>query len=312
MDKGHKMADEALRGLERKIKKEYTKAYKELKAEADQYFAQFTQRDKQMLGLMKSNKISKDEYLKWRSSTMLRTKQYQSLLDNLTNTIVNADKVANGWSNDVAVKMFVENYNFGHYEVATGTGLDLNFGLYNEDAVRNLIKNNPNLLPPRKLDIPKDMRWNRQKMNSALTRGILKGDSIPKIAKSLQSVTNMDRSSAIRNARTMMTSAQNAGRLQAYKDAQSKGIDLQKKWIATLDHVTRESHVDLDGEVVPLDETFSNGLDYPGGAGPAEEVYNCRCTMVTEIKGIKYEDVRNTDKLPAGESYEDWKERYKK
>lgn len=85
----------------------------------------------------------------------------------------------------------------------------------------------------------------------------------------------MDRAAATRNARTLMTRSQNAGRMEGIKRAVELNLPVAKVWIATLDHRTRDSHVDLDGEVQKWDATFSNGMDYPGASGPPEEVYNC-------------------------------------
>ncbi len=53
-----------------------------------------------------------------------------------------------------------------------------------------------------------------------------------------------------------------------------------KQWKTTgLDNV-RPWHQDMDGEIVPLEEPFSNGLMYPGDVdGDAEEVINCYCSM---------------------------------
>ena len=43
----------------------------------------------------------------------------------------------------------------------------------------------------------------------------------------------------------------------------------------------------LDGEFVDNDKKFSNGCRYPGDPnGPPSEIYNCRCTLVSEIEGI--------------------------
>ena len=58
------------------------------------------------------------------------------------------------------------------------------------------------------------------------------------------------------------------------------GLQMQKEWMATLDGRTRDSHRDLDGERVPYDEPFSNGLMFPADPqGAGREVWNCRCTM---------------------------------
>ena len=60
-----------------------------------------------------------------------------------------------------------------------------------------------------------------------------------------------------------------------------------KVWVATTGEIpnrTRESHLELDGEEVLVDEPFSNGLMCPADpTGEPEEVYNCRCTMDRHI-----------------------------
>ena len=49
-----------------------------------------------------------------------------------------------------------------------------------------------------------------------------------------------------------------------------------------------DSHRILHGERIDVDGTFSNGCRFPGDPnGPAEEVYNCRCTLVAAIKGFE-------------------------
>lgn len=53
-----------------------------------------------------------------------------------------------------------------------------------------------------------------------------------------------------------------------------------KVWVAVGDDATRPSHLAADGEEVPLDAQFSNGLRFPGDpTGPASEVVNCRCSI---------------------------------
>ena len=43
----------------------------------------------------------------------------------------------------------------------------------------------------------------------------------------------------------------------------------------------RSSHAALNGEEVPIDETFSNGLEWPGGLGAdADETANCQCSVI--------------------------------
>ncbi len=58
-----------------------------------------------------------------------------------------------------------------------------------------------------------------------------------------------------------------------------------KRWDAIVDDKTRDTHLEVNGTVVPIDEPFIVGgyeMMYPGseelGAGP-EEIINCRCSV---------------------------------
>lgn len=78
-------------------------------------------------------------------------------------------------------------------------------------------------------------------------------------------------------ARTEVTSANNYGFISGYEQS---GVANAKEWIATFDDRTRDSHAEIDGEIVKLDENFSNGLEYPGDpAGDPAETINCRCVL---------------------------------
>lgn len=80
------------------------------------------------------------------------------------------------------------------------------------------------------------------------------------------------------------------------------GIEMQKEWMATLDSRTRHSHRRLDGETVEYDSEFSNGCRYPGDPkGKPAEVYNCRCTMVARVKGIREAPGEHPKRMTYGE-----------
>jgi len=165
---------------------------------------------------------------------------------------------------------------------------------------------------PRLRDGEKDLRWNRQHLTSALEQSILQGDSVPEIARRLESVAVMDHKAAIRNARTMVTGAQNAGRDLAYKRAENMGIKLKRVWIATLDGRTRHEHRMLDGQRAKVDEPFKvDGytIRFPGD--PEAEpflVYNCRCTTISEIEGFETDTTAYRDDPDfGGMTYDEWK-----
>lgn len=317
MDLGHKETDRLLQELERKISREYARAYKDISKKANDYFDKFAAQDEKMLEKLKNKEITKWDYQQWRTNKMLVGSRWTNLKETLAKDLTNADQIAMSYVNGYTAEVYALNMNYATYDIEHDSRIDTSFTLYDKQTVQRLIKDDPDLLPQPKVDIPKDLRWNRQHIQSAITQGILQGESISKMAKRLQKVTDMDKRAAIRNARTAVTSSQNAGRLDSYNRASDMGIALKKVWMATLDDRTRESHVDLDGEVRELDKPFSNGLMYPADpSGAPAEVYNCRCTMVKQYDKYKTDwqnlQNRNSDKL-GNMTYSQWKrERGKK
>lgn len=132
-------------------------------------------------------------------------------------------------------------------------------------------------------------RTTKKKLRKILSDAIYEGDSTPqKVKKMIEASDGMfaedKKWRAVLIARTESCTTINAGSNELYK---AEGIQF-KEWISVQDERTRDSHLMMDGVVVPITEKFevpatsqSDGawMDYPGDASaPASEVCNCRCT----------------------------------
>ena len=117
--------------------------------------------------------------------------------------------------------------------------------------------------------------------------GFEAGDGIPSIANAIMKELNIvERYRAERIARTEVISASN---MSSQAGAQASGLELNKEWLSFIDDKTRQSHIDLNGTTVDINEEFSNGLQVPGDpSGEAEEVINCRCTVAYIPKDDAY------------------------
>lgn len=311
-DRAHRLTDRELKNLEEKIAKAYKQAYDGIAEKTDKYFIQFAKLDKEMAQKVKDKKITVSQYREWRKNKMLIGKRWNNMLEVIGKDMLNTEKIAMSYVNDTKLDVYAINANFATYQIEHDSRIDTSFTLYNKDTVKMLIKENPRLLPNYKPNEEKLLLWNKQHINSAITQAILQGKAIPDVAKSLEKVTDMDKRAAVRNARTAVTCAQNKARFDSYERAEELGIKMKKVWLATLDDRTRESHVDLDGEEVDINEKFSNGLMFPADPdGEPAMVYNCRCRMITQIDKYRtdWSDLknRNNDKL-GGMSYDEWKE----
>ncbi len=108
-----------------------------------------------------------------------------------------------------------------------------------------------------------------------ITLGYKSGNGINSVANELtRRFDQLQTWESKRIARTEIHNAHNRGTMDKYQE-----FDIEyTMWIAADDERTRESHLEINGEIIRLGDTYSNGLKYPGDTdGPIEEWINCRC-----------------------------------
>lgn len=119
----------------------------------------------------------------------------------------------------------------------------------------------------------------RRSIREEISESLTIGETTLQLQDRLKDTFNFASSRSLTIARTEVIGSSNGGQQIYYEEAGVK----KKEWITARDSEVRESHQAIDGETVDIDKNFSNGLDHPGGDGPAEEVINCRCTIVPVI-----------------------------
>ena len=296
-DAAHLQTDKELAKLEKRIAKIYKEAADDLQSTIDDYFAKFAKRDAKQKARLESGEITEQEYKQWRLAQMGRGERFKALQSKVAERYTEANETAVRYVNDATPGIYSLNRNYSAYTIEKVAG-NVGFDLWDEQTVRRLIVENPEVMPyypPEKaLKRGIDLAYGKKQISASVTSSILQGKSIPRIAKDLQTrMPEMNKSSAIRTARTAVTGAQNAGRMDSYIAAEKMGIKVRKEWLATIDGRTRHSHAMLDGEVVDNDEAFRNGCMFPGDPnGAPEETYNCRCTMVASVDGVNTSDAQ--------------------
>lgn len=317
IDPAHAKTDELIAEMTKKAQSVYAQARDEVQEKLDKYLKRFATNDAIKRQQMAQGVITRQEYARWRTGQIMMGKRWADMKDTLAQDYHNANEIAKSIVRGYMPEVYAINHNFAVYEAEKGSMIDTSYTLYDRQSVERLMRDNPELLPPpgkrvsQRIAEGKETRWNRQQIQSVMTQSILQGESIPQIAKRLATeVSDSNYKAAVRNARTMTTGVENAGRVDGFRYAQDMGISLSQMWVATLDDRTRNSHRHMDGEVVAVGEEFSNGLLYPGDPmGRPAEVYNCRCRLIAQISGHERDltdlSGRYSEKL-GGMSYEDW------
>ncbi len=305
-DLAHRRTDKELAALEKRVSAEYKKAADELQEKIDAYFDRLKVRDAEQLKLLQAGKITQQEYTQWRLTQIGRGQRFEALRDRVADRMTNANITAAAYINDITPGIYSLNRNFAAYSIETQLGKSIAFNLWDEQTVKRLIVQRPDLMPyyPPKRAVKRgiDLAWGKRQITAQVTQGILQGESIKHLADRLQTnIPTMNRDSAIRAARTAVTGAQNAGRQDSYEAAERMGIELVKIWVATLDNRTRHAHAAADGQEVKQDEPFivdGHEMMYPGDrSAPGYLVYNCRCTQIARVKNVDYGDALRRDRL---------------
>ena len=288
-DKAHRLTDEKLEEMEKRLSAIYSRAEKEIQKTADEYFSRFAKQDEAKRKLLEQGKITEEEYTKWRKGKVMYGKRFTEMKEQCAKQLLNVNQTAIAYVNGELPEVYAINYNAIAGSV-DGVG-GYSFTLVDADTVRNLAVTDTSLLPYKELDPAKDIPWNMKKINAETLQGILQGESMDKIAKRMMNVQEMNKTQAIRSARTIVTGAENKGRQDSYKRAEQDGIVMKREWIATNDSRTRHWHAELDGVEVDVDEPWVNDFGeimFPGdpAADPAN-TYNCRCSMSARVIGFK-------------------------
>lgn len=310
-DIGYDETEDILFEIRAELESIYGRAYNDVYSRALKFLAVFRAADELKKRQVEAGELDIGDYKRWRRTQMLTGRNAYAMADALATDLDNVNLIAASVINGYVPEVYAVNTNWTEFTIEKALQVDTSFTLFDEATVERLVRDKPDLLPKAKIDIPKDKRWNKELINSAVTQGILQGETIDEIAVRLAEVTDMNKNSAVRNAATITTSAQNGGRMDTYKRAQDMGISVRKRWIATLDGHTRPSHRQCDGEIRETGKPFSNGLEFPGDPnGAPAEVYNCRCRVVAVVDKQRTElSDRNAKELERWDmTYEQWKE----
>jgi len=313
-DYSDRKTEAELRSLERKLNRLYKRAWNEMRLDTEEYFEQFSERYQREYEKYKKGAYTEAQFKAWYQAQVARGKTWEARRDSLAMQMTHTNEIAAAYINNTTPSIYALNSNYAAY--MTEQKYDVSFTLVNQDVVKNLVTEKSNAIEFKTLAVnpTRDYKWNAKQIQSALVSGILTGKSIGELADSFMVVQKRNRNAAIRNARTSVTSAQNAGRIDTMKRSRDMGIEVKKQWLSAHDDRVRDSHAALNGQIRDIDEPFDNGLQYPADPeGIPSEVYNCRCTL--KYVYPKYQDIASrelyTTTREDGESYQDWLKRKK-
>lgn len=321
-DLGHELTDEILNDLEERIAEEYAIATRDMQEKIIAYWKKFEAGIAEQKKLLEAGKISKKEYTDWVYRHTMMGKQWEAMRDVLAEDLEHANEIALKIARGTMADVYALNANYSTYQIEHDGKIDTGFTLCNHDAAELILKEQdielmpgPSTKKAAEIAANESMQWNRRKIESAVLQGILQGEGTLEVAQRLRSVATMNYNASVRYARTMTTNIQNAGRYESFRRAKGLGVDLTIEWQATLDGRTRHEHRLMHGQRREVDEPFivdgirimwpAQSFGPESSDIPQRMIWNCRCTLLGQVKGFEFDTVKYSPKM-GDMTFEEW------
>ena len=268
-NQAHKQTDIILEQLEHKLRNMYQRVYTELKSKMAVIMGKI-EFAADLTPIQRYNLACKYDRL---------AKLEKEMLDGLKDAANEAVKMIN----NEMVTIYKINRNFEAARLGTSS-------LFSKQTAKGILMDEATPFTKLAIDSFKNSELIRRELSGELLNSVMQGESIYNMATRFRGVVERNLKDCIRIARTETTRVESFARWSVGKKAEKAGLKVVKEWVATKDSRTREWHNEADGQQVPLDEPFIVGdeeLMYPGDPnGSAENVINCRCTMINVVLDV--------------------------
>ncbi len=251
-----------------------------------------------------------DEYETLSFSKRLEAERLIKVADRIDEILIDLNKKSGSIIRQHIDHEFKAGYFGTWYALEGAENVTLDFTMINERYIEELT-NQPVAYKTLSKRLYEGRAALAKKVTNELKMATLRGDGYEKVAKNVSELTEASYKQSLRIARTEGGRVQSVGKQKAYKEAEKKGVKLEKRWLSTLDKKTRHSHQELDGQTVGVDEQFNfdgHKADGPRLFKRASLDINCRCTTIAVVDGVA-PDVRK-DNLTGAKieytTYKDW------
>lgn len=327
------------RYIKGRLKTYYTEAEKEIEAEIENFYEKYAKDEEITLAearkRISSAEFNRSKFEKMAKETAALKKKYgKNIPEGIKRQIEEQERILNTLSKKGAITrlqglqanidnailklydkqqltmydMLKNGYEDGYYRgifrIQSGIGIGTDFTAINERAIRQAVTadhgkgNFSSRLYKHSKTLSRDLQEN-------ITVGLIRGESVDKMAKRISRRLDVSMSNAKRLVRTETAYIHELAALESYKEA---GIT-KYRFLATLDNKTSEMCQELDRKEFPVDEAT------PGENLPPMHP-NCRSTTeaVFEDEIESFRTARANDgsqyMVPRDMSYKEWKEKY--
>lgn len=279
-DKAHRLTDEKLEEMEKRVSAIYSRAEKTVQKKMADYAKTIDEKSAELLQVYKDaetedeKRKAKKAYIRFYRQ-IVKSKEFVSLSATVADDLYKANVEASAYINSQTPSIYALNYNHINAEMAN------DIDGFKPQEITDTEAEKYSGYTQQTVDRKKDTDWNKDNLRkSVIASSLLLLGAYAIMKRSANNAVEKNRNSASMHSQGMGSDAENKARLDGMYRARDIGVEVKKQWRATLDNRTRHFHATRDGDTIELDEEFSHGLKYPRDPnGTFEEICNCRCRL---------------------------------
>lgn len=303
-DTAHYQTDLKLEEMEKRLSAIYSRAEKTVQKKMADYAASIDEKSTELLQAYKDAETedekqkAKKAYIRFYRQ-VVNSKEFSALSANVADDLYKANVQASAYINSQTPSIYALNYNYINAEMAK------NIDGFTPQEITDTEAEKYSGYTQQTVDRKKDTAWNKDNLKKSVISGsllLLGAHAIMK--RSANSAVEKNRNSASMHSEGMGTDAETKARVDGMYYAKYLGNKMSKIWITAGDNRVRHSHAMLDGEEIPLDETFDNGCKRPRDPnGAPAEICNCRCSLEYGVAGTEQGQLRSAREGTVTGSY---------
>ena len=223
-DIGNEETEKLIADMEKKIRREYAQAEKELNEKFNEYVRKFKIKDEIKKQQLARGEITQEFYDYWRKGQFSVAFRWQemrrTMADDLTTVSQKARSIVDGYRGEA----YAINHDYITFLIEKDSGIDTSYTLYNTRSAERLLKGDEVLPRPGKrmngkIGRGEVVEWQEGRIQSVTLQSLLQGESTEHMAQRIcRTLSVSSYADAVRYARNAMTGAQNGGRFDAISD----------------------------------------------------------------------------------------------
>ena len=203
-DRDH-ISTRQLNRLRCRILRVYGTARREMTEQLTEFLAKYKALDERKRAQLDAGEITEEDYRIWLQNQVFQSDLMRAKLDGITQTCTTAQETAYKLARDEQYNIFSFGANWAFYELEQAAGVTFGLTLYNTEAVKLLLKENPRMVPNKRIKSESNRTYDARVFNRYVMQGIVQGKSVHDIAVQAacstsrrQSLTSRSRSWATR------------------------------------------------------------------------------------------------------------------